>query len=80
MKGEGRCWQFQGNDSWAFGPLVRGVVRGAIAEVHFDDELKRRPGYGWVWVAFLGKGKTKRGVEGKLEWAVEKAERALGVQ
>lgn len=63
-------WQHQGDNDWVFGPMVRGVVRKPVAEVYFNDGL-------WVW--FLSADRTERGKELNFAWAVEAAEKALGI-
>lgn len=72
-------WQFHGDDEWVFGRKVRGMVRWPRAEIYFNEELDSCKG-GWIWMAWVGpKRNYRRGVEGKLEFAVEAAERALGI-
>jgi hypothetical protein len=48
---DGLTWQCSGNDEWAFGLLVRGIVRHPYGEVYFDDERADENG-GWVWFVY----------------------------
>lgn len=41
-------WQLTGDDEWVFGEKVRGMVRQAVAEIYFDEDLDGSPG-GWIW-------------------------------
>jgi hypothetical protein len=53
-------WQMLSEDSWVFGPKVRGIVRDYYAQVYFDEEIgkmgsehEHSPEYGWVWIAHV---------------------------
>lgn len=68
-------WQHLGDNDWVFGFKVRGVVRKRFAEVYYDEDK------GWVWMAYdAGGSMCNRGVADKMCWAIEAAEKALGVQ
>lgn len=88
-------WQLQDTNEWAFGHKIRGIVRWPVAEIYFDEDRRRDPecpeddpGYGWVWMVHgklvqdgevIGVTMRNRGVEGKLELAVEACEKELGL-
>ena len=72
-------WQFMGNDTWAFGVKVRGVVRDRLAEIYFDESHHGREG-GWRWtVRQVRNGRSAGGYTGTLSMALDLAEAALGV-
>lgn len=77
-------WQFIGDDSWNYGPLVRGVVRPVEAAVYFDEDSDSRDG-GWVWFVLGALPITPpiphyaRGHAGSLQAAVAAAEAAMGI-
>ena len=69
-------WQHLSNDAWAFGEKVRGIIRNRLAEVYFSNATKEHD-MGWIWYT---KGRRDHGLEPKIEWAIQKAEAALGIK
>lgn len=63
-------WQYIGDDTWNFGPKVRGLVR-KVADVYFTEGVGEKD-YGWRWQTYVGDGSG--GLELSLESAVEQVE------
>lgn len=67
-------WQHLGDDNWAFGVKVRGLVRVRLGEVHFDPDRG-----GWFWFVRDPVGLRERSKATTLLEAVNEVERVLGV-
>lgn len=72
-----KTWQFQGDDTWVFGELVRGLVRPVEADIYFDEESDSRKG-GWIWIVYCNRPKRGRAIT--LETAALLAEAAMGIK
>lgn len=68
-------WQQSRIDQWAFGRLVRGIVRDYKAEVYFCNDS-------WHWRVMRTSqdGFDQFGSRARFEFAVMEAERAMGIQ
>lgn len=70
-------WQFQGDDQWVFGHVVRGLVRRPLmGDIYFDEE-RDDPRGGWIWIAYTEP--IQRGLAYNLEFAAWKVEHAWGL-
>lgn len=45
-------WQYIGDDTWNFGPKVRGLVR-KVADIYFTEGVGETD-YGWRWQTYVG--------------------------
>lgn len=81
---DGLQWQLIGNESWAFGKVVRGIVRNRLATVSYCQvPVSRSVGpaglimeWAWYWSYEAGEAKT-RGYAQSLEEAVNACEKGL---
>lgn len=67
-------WMLIDQNQWDFGIKVRGVIRKVMASVYFDEE--KTPS--WIWLTHING--NQRGAEGKLQWAIQAAEDAMGIE
>lgn len=65
-------WQYIGDDTWNFGPKVRGLVR-KVADVYFTEGVGEKD-YGWRWWTYVGDCVGSLKPEGTFEDAVNKVE------
>lgn len=63
-------WQYIGDDTWNFGPKVRGLVR-KVADVYFTEGVGEKD-YGWRWQTYMGD--RADGLEHTFELAVDQVE------
>ena len=42
-------WQYIGEDTWNFGPKIRGLVH-KVADIYFDEDKDQ----GWRWQTYVG--------------------------
>ena len=73
-------WQKFGEDEWAFGQKIRGVVREYKGMVYYSEEYKKPCGY--IWVARgneLAYAYEQRGMESSLTAAINQVEKAFGI-
>lgn len=72
---EQMAWQQDGEDSWRFGPLERGMVKRVAGFIYFDSEHDG-PSGGWRWRAFATDG---NGWAASQVHAAYLVEQALGI-
>lgn len=66
-------WQYIGDDTWNFGPKVRGLVR-KVADIYFDEDKAMS----WRWITYVGD--RPNGYCHTFEHAVERIEDCIKEQ
>jgi hypothetical protein len=67
-------WQYIGDDTWNFGPKVRGLVR-KVADIYFDED--KNPSWQWLIYSVGEDPFITRGACNVFESAVDQVEECL---
>lgn len=72
-------WVMDGEDSWIFGPLVRGYPRPVLASVYFYEGTGRDYGWRWIILPIRKNQQPIRGMLNSLRETINTVEEKLGL-